>query len=628
MAWNRTDIVRPLSPSASLKTPANTRFVVIYARVSSKEQKGFSIPAQLKLLRSYAASAGFKVAQEFVDVETAKQSGRPGFGGMLACLSQHFTLCRAVLVEKTDRLYRNFRDYVTLDEHDLELHFVKENVVLSRELRSNEKFIHGIKVLMAKNYIDNLSEEVRKGLQEGVESGIWRSFRPLGYRNVEGPNGKKIIEPDPELALAISRLFDRYAQGDISLKQAAKLSRPMGLVFRKTKNPIPTSTVQRILRNRIYTGEFDYKGRTYPGIHVGIVSKKKWNLVQLILDRRLTGREKKRRHEFAFSGVVTCGHCDCAMVGELKKRQYVYYHRTGFKGKCPEPYVREEVLEKHFSALLRQIDMGVEVRNWIEKALRESFTEQTDFHAESLRALRSEYDRLQARIEAMYEDKLDGKIDVDFFQRQSAAWRIEQARTKEAIDEHENANQNYLEQGVQLLDFAHRSWREFESAPSAHRQKLLNFLLLNSSWRDGKLTATFAQPFEIIGVARAKDEAAPREGGLNVVNFDNWRRGRDSNPRDPCEPTGLANRPVRPLRHLSAVTGNGTGHEFYRISILRPASPAFFFLSGCRAPSVGASVPRSRFPARAPQRPRPPALDRGFAPIPGLGPLTNSLPVR
>src|SRR4051794_26079475 len=68
---------------------------------------------------------------------------------------------RVMLVEKTDRLYRNLKDWVTLDELDVEVHFPKEGVVLSRESRSSEKFMHGIKVLMAKNYIDNLSEETR-----------------------------------------------------------------------------------------------------------------------------------------------------------------------------------------------------------------------------------------------------------------------------------------------------------------------------------------------------------------------------------------------------------------------------------------------------------------------------------
>jgi site-specific DNA recombinase len=55
--------------------------VVVYARVSSKDQEreGFSIPAQLKLAHAYAANGGFRVAQEFVDVETAKRlSGLDG----------------------------------------------------------------------------------------------------------------------------------------------------------------------------------------------------------------------------------------------------------------------------------------------------------------------------------------------------------------------------------------------------------------------------------------------------------------------------------------------------------------------------------------------------------------------
>jgi hypothetical protein len=131
------------------------RQAVIYARVSSKEQEkeGFSIPAQLKLLKEYAAANFFLIAQEYVDVETAKQTGRAAFGEMVAYLNAHPSV-RVMLVEKTDRLYRNLKDWVTLDELDVEVHFPKEGVVLSRESRSSEKFMHGIKVLMAKNYID------------------------------------------------------------------------------------------------------------------------------------------------------------------------------------------------------------------------------------------------------------------------------------------------------------------------------------------------------------------------------------------------------------------------------------------------------------------------------------------
>src|SRR5215212_404870 len=83
---------------------------VVYARVSSKEQEkeGFSIPAQLKLLKDYAAAHGLTVAQAFVDVETAKHTGRISVGKMVSFLKSHPSI-RMLLVEKTDRLYRNLK---------------------------------------------------------------------------------------------------------------------------------------------------------------------------------------------------------------------------------------------------------------------------------------------------------------------------------------------------------------------------------------------------------------------------------------------------------------------------------------------------------------------------------------
>src|SRR5262245_10020489 len=131
---------------------------VTYARVSSKEQEkeGFSIPAQQKLLQGYTQANRIDIVREFVDIETAKQTGRTNFEEMMHFLKTRPNT-RVVLVEKTDRLYRNLKDWVTLDELDIEIHLIKEGIVLSRDSKSSEKFVHGIKVLMAKNYIDNLS---------------------------------------------------------------------------------------------------------------------------------------------------------------------------------------------------------------------------------------------------------------------------------------------------------------------------------------------------------------------------------------------------------------------------------------------------------------------------------------
>ncbi len=195
---------------------------VLYARVSSKEQEreGFSIPAQLTLLREYAIKNDLKIVSEFVEAETAKKAGRTQFNIMLIYLKNNADV-HDLLVEKTDRLYRNFKDYTQLDVEQLSLsvHLVKEGEILSKDSRSHQKFIHGIKVLMAKNTIDNLSEEVRKGQKEKAEQGIWPSAAPIGYRNRLEDH---TIEPDPSRSRYIVRAFEMMAGRQHSLAMIAQ----------------------------------------------------------------------------------------------------------------------------------------------------------------------------------------------------------------------------------------------------------------------------------------------------------------------------------------------------------------------------------------------------------------------
>jgi DNA invertase Pin-like site-specific DNA recombinase len=480
---------------------------VIYARVSSKDQEreGFSIPAQLELLRAYAGAHGYAIAQEFIDIETAKAAGRAGFSQMIAFLKKHPS-CRTILVEKTDRLYRNFKDYVTIDELGIDLHFVKENVILSKDSRSHEKFMHGIKVLMAKNYIDNLSEEVRKGLHQKAREGMWPTVAPLGYLNGIGDGGKKTIVPDPALAPAVRRLFEQYATGTYSLKDIARLARADGLVYRKSKGTVPTSTVHKILRKRAYSGDFDYNGVLYHGTYEPLITRELWQQVQDVLDGRHAKRPKKRTHDFAFSGLITCGHCGCAMVGEIKKARYVYYHCTGYKGKCPEPYTREEVLEKKFTDLLKGISFSEEVLTWVTAALRESHKDQKQFHEEAIAKLQREHRRLQDRIDSMYMDKVDGRIDNEFFDGKAAEFRSEQSRIMRDIEMHQVANRSYIEEGIKLLELAHKAQALFESQPAMEKRKLLDCVLSSCRWKDGKLEADYRKPFDMLAVAVAAEE--------------------------------------------------------------------------------------------------------------------------
>src|SRR3990167_4044249 len=144
---------------------------VIYARVSSKEQEqeGFSIPAQIKLLEEYAVKNNYKIVKTFRDAETAKQAGRENFNSMIEFI-QKYRDVKTILCEKTDRMARNFKDMAIIEElvenKGFTFIFVKENNIISKTSQSQGKFMFYIMASMAKNYINNLYEETRKGLNE------------------------------------------------------------------------------------------------------------------------------------------------------------------------------------------------------------------------------------------------------------------------------------------------------------------------------------------------------------------------------------------------------------------------------------------------------------------------------
>ncbi len=507
---------------------------VIYARVSSKEQEkeGFSIPAQLKLLNAYAEANAFIVEKEFIDVETAKRSGRAGFSEMMRFLKKAMRTSSetgpVVLVEKTDRLYRNLKDWVTVDELDLAIHFVKENVILSQSSRSSEKFMHGIKVLMAKNYIDNLSEETKKGMIEKAEQGLYPSFAPLGYVNVES-NGKRTIAPDPNLSPLIRQLYEWYATGLYSLLELSRKIRENGLSYRKTDAKIPKSAVHKILRNPIYYGRFTWAGKEYQGKFEPIISKDLYDRVQEVMVDKGNRRTRQQKHDWAFQGLLSCGHCGCAMTAEFKKQRYTYYHCTGFKGKCPEKYVREEEVARQLGEALKAIQLDEEILQWIKSALKDSHESEERHHSEALAKFQNHYDKLQKRLDALYVDKLDGVIPNEYYEQKSNQWRREQEDVLRKIEKHQGANRAYLDEGIRILELSQRAGMLYEKQTPHEKRRLLNFVLSNSLWKDGKLIPNYRKPFDLLAVTNLEHQKQKATSLAENGLFDIWLPGTDSN---------------------------------------------------------------------------------------------------
>ena len=499
---------------------------VIYARVSTgkQEKEGFSIPAQIKFLKEYAKNKLFDVKEMFVEAETAKKAGRKQFNKMLAYISEH--KIDAILVEKTDRIYRNFKDYVTLDDFkELEIHLVKENTILSKNSSSNTKFLHGVKVLMAKNYIDNLSEEVTKGLREKVSQGIYPQKAPVGYINTKNEAGVKIIAIDPIKSVFIRQLFELYASGTYSIEQIRKMLFKAGLVNRKGKS-YSKARLLFVLKDVFYIGKFTYKGVVYDGKHEPIVDVDLFNKVQ-----KLFNQSKARSHdvEFAYAGLIKCGHCGCQLTAELKKGKYVYYHCTGKRGgECKKDYIREEELDKVFENLISKIpnpDNGL--FEDIKKAIKEMRCLKADYEETSVEAIQKQINRLSMRIDNLYTDKLDGNITEEYWQTKHNAWYKEKDMLITRLRTLNEASKTF-DEGTNLLEnFCKHAPQEFFKANAKKKQQILKMIGSNFIYKDKKLSVELSSVFDLLinssfSKNGAGDEARTRDILLGKEAFYHW----------------------------------------------------------------------------------------------------------
>jgi site-specific DNA recombinase len=478
---------------------------VIYTRVSSREQQveGFSLGAQSKLLREYADRNDFQIVEAFEDVETAKASGRPQFGAMVAFFKKN-RMCRVLLVEKTDRLYRNFRDAVTLEDLDIEIHFVKEGSTVSKDSRSQTRMIQGIHLVLARNYSENLREEVKKGMREKASQGGFPGLAPFGYRNNKAD---RTIEVDSEDSLIVRRMFELYATGAHTLSTLAKTVR---LEFGRK---LSRGGVHLILKNPFYVGTFVWGGQSFVGTHPLFIAPDVYSQVQAVLTGH--NRPKYSKLDIAFRGLMNCAYDGCMVTGEIQKAKYVYYRCTGHRGKCDLPRFREEDIALRLGEPLKAIQVPQAVVAQIVSAVREDEKGAASRMSAERTLLDARLASIRNRMDAAYTDKLDGKIPEDFWERKMTDWRAEEQQVRMAIEGLKNAETTDRALAAsEILELANSAYSLYVSQNSVEKAKLLRMVFSNCSVDAVGVTPTYRKPFDMI-FKRAK--------------LENWSGRLDSN---------------------------------------------------------------------------------------------------
>ncbi len=234
-------------------------------------------------------------------------------------------------------------------------------------------------------------------------------------------------------------------------------------------------------------------------------------------------------HRFPYTGLLRCAACGCGITAEIKKDRYVYYHCTFDKGSCGGLYVREEELERQFEEILGESRFSEALLDWMREALHHSQKEKAEFHRRPIEKLNAQYAKLKKRIDQIYLDKLDGEVEEAFYRRNVLAWREEQAQIRSRIERHEKADQDYIEQGIRLLELARDAQEFFGTRSQAERAALLAFILPRSTLDQDRVVPVFKSPFDIIHrFAQETKKAAPDVEAACPVLLPriNWRRTR------------------------------------------------------------------------------------------------------
>ena len=413
----------------------------IYARFSSDNQRDESIDAQVRLCREYAASRGYTVVKVYADEAiTGRTDQRIQFQQLLS--DAKAGLFDVVICDKVDRFAR--------DRYDSAIHkrYLRKKCGVRLEYASQRidpspegEMLEGVLEVLAEYFSANLARETMKGLTENALRGWFTGgVPPFGYklatRTVDGKQ-VKVYDPDERAAPVVRRIFEMYAAGasygDIQAATREDMIRLRG-------RPLSKNSIHDILRNEKYTGTFIYcKGTKHNHRHVqddvirvpdafpAIVPRELWERVQEMMDKRKRHpgerARNKAREVYLLSGLIFCGKCGAALVGECgrgrTRKRYAYYecNRRGRTKECNLKTVRKDYVESLVLADIRRHIFSPEARARLREQFDAYLRERPREIEEQAKHITREIAAINRRIENILKNIEDGFGSAELVQR-------------------------------------------------------------------------------------------------------------------------------------------------------------------------------------------------------------------
>jgi DNA invertase Pin-like site-specific DNA recombinase len=405
---------------------------------------------------------------------------------------------KGILTWKLDRLSRNPVDGGAII-HAFDENRLSEIISPGGTFRntSNDKMSMQIDLCMAKKYVDDLSDNVKRGNRTKLEKGWLPGRAPLGYLN--DPIERTIV-PDPERFHLVRNIWDLLLQGVLPDRIQRTARDEWQLRTRLSKktgnNTISRSAIYKILGNPFYYGLIQRKDGVFPGKHKRMITEDEYWRTQEILGRK--GRPRPKTHQFAFTGLIHCGECGCMITAEEKDnaygRHYVYYRCSKKKDgyKCRQKYANAKDLEFQVMDYLDKLYVPNRLLEIAQGNNAECEKEELEKTASARRSLERALADCRKKLGNLNHMRLNDLIDDEEYSTEKRRLTEERMRTEERLGNDHTVDS--LGSARETLGFGHCAKDRFQNGSLEDKRSILMAVGSNFFLRDKKLLIQAKKP--------------------------------------------------------------------------------------------------------------------------------------
>lgn len=487
---------------------------ITFARVSSeKQEKGASIDAQKELIYNYCLEKGFKIIKEFEITESSTRGDRVKYNEMLNFIRSR-TRKTAIVVNCVDRLQRSDEDNPALNklrrEGKIEIHFMKEHIILDETSPVQDIFTWKMNVLLANNYTDSLSYNVKRSQIRNWNQGKWQGTAPLGYlnRHTDDDNNEAIIIKDPVRGPIIQKLFHEFMTGKHTLKTLWYLSKELGLYSKNKKHLgefISRNTLYDVLTNPFYYGVMCVKGELYNHIYEPLITKEVFDKVQDIL----TGNGNHNRNNtteyaktpYIFRGLIHCKECGCLITPEKKTKkngtEYVYL-RCGHPNKeCHQGIVNENIIiEQLKREVMDKITLPPKLQEAVKNKLIQDLNDTSSFNKKMKTNITNKLTELKIKEDNLLDFYLEGKLPQATYETKQEQIAQQRRELEETAEKYKNIDANMKDNINKVMTLACNISKIFDMANATRKNELLQILISKCELNGSTLEYTINAPFD------------------------------------------------------------------------------------------------------------------------------------